>query len=119
LPIGNPTVGEIAELDDGGAGQLLGPVVVDRVDRHGVAVFVGHDERAHVDPVQAVRHQLYLGERAAHAVSVDDGQPQFGGERDRDDGVDAADLRGHERGNRPLHRGLHACERPEQLRAEA
>src|SRR4051812_48639188 len=88
-----------AEARRRAAGHPLGPRVVGAVEHLRVAPTVGEDHRAGRDVRQVHGLLLQLGEGAAHAVGVDEGQADARRPHDRQQPVHARDRVAHEGGD--------------------
>jgi hypothetical protein len=81
-----------AHLRDAAADELLAHQVVDGLEEHVVALGVGHRHRRGRDAGQGEQRHLDLREGPAHRVGVHAGQPELGGDHEREERVHPAVL---------------------------
>ena len=78
------------------AGQLLRPLVRDRLKDAAIALFIRQGHRGRPHAADGERDHLQLRERTAHAVNVDERQAEARRCGDGQHGIDTAGLNGHE-----------------------
>jgi hypothetical protein len=107
-PRGLARGGDGADLHARLAADPLHPLPARRArHHHRVVADVGQGQRVHLQIVDGEARHLRLGERAPHAIGVDDRQVHQGGGHEGLDGVAAADLERHHGAELPAEVLLH------------